>query len=121
MFNQLIGAELIKINRNHIVVEKDGEQYEIIIDDDGGDCCGYNEIETHLLVSENSRPVITSVKVEDTGDSGWSDETRVTFFGESKPIAEINSLSSSGSGWQYGATVTLICNKLHINQILSSW
>ena len=121
MLEQLIGAELIEINNNHIVVSKDNERYEITIDDDYGDCCGYNEIETYLLVSKNSRPVITSVKIEDTSGGREADETRVTFFGESKPIATIDSLSSSGSGWGYGATVTLICNKLHINQILSSW
>jgi len=123
MLEQLIGAELIEITPQHIIVDKDGERYEINIDDDGGDCCGYNEIETHLLVSEHSRPVITSVKVDDESSAcgGWGDAARLTFFGESKPIAEIESLSSSGSGWGYGATVTLICDPLHINHILSSW
>lgn len=121
MLEQLIGAELIEINSEHIVVSKDNEQYEIVIDDYEGDCCGYNEIETHLLVSEKSHPIITSVKVEDTSCGGEADETHITFFGESKPIATIDSLSSSGSGWGYGATVTLICDKLHINHIVSSW
>ena len=122
MLEQLIGAELIAINPQHIIVDKDGERYEIRIDDDGGDCCGYNEIETHLLVSEHSRPVITSVKVDDESSHHCeADAARLTFFGESKPIAEIESLSSSGSGWGYGATVTLICNPLRINHILTSW
>jgi len=120
MENKLIGAKLVSIDIDEIIVEKDGSLYSLAIIDDEGDCCGYNDIDTKLLCEENSRPVITNIVIEND-EEGEGEACTVTFFGESKPIAEIETYSSSGSGWGYGATVSVRCLALGIDEILSSW
>ena len=52
-----------------------------------------------------------------------NDEDRliITLFGEQKQLAEFESMSSSGSGWHYGATVTLHCLKTNEKEVLTSW
>lgn len=121
----LVGYQLVSINDNCIVVRKGNSEYTLNIDEDYGDCCGYNDINTKLLVSENElarNPVITNVEVEDTcSDSSYGDGTKITFFGEVKPIAELDSFSSSGSGWCYGACVTIVCNELKLDETITSW
>ena len=121
MFKNLIGARLLDLTDEGILVEKDGKVYRIEIDDDSGDCCGYNEITTNLLCTKDSRPVITNIEHTVDDSDCDSESAKVVFFGECKPIAEINTLSSSGSGWGYGATVTLISKALNISEVVSSW
>lgn len=120
MLKELIGAKLISIDTERIIVEKDNTQYIIDIIDDGGDCCGYNEINAKLLITDNSKPIITKITTEES-DNYDGDSCNITFFGEYKPIAELDSFSYSGSGWGYGACVTLECKALDIDTLITSW
>lgn len=121
----LIGFRLISISNEEIIVEKDGKQYRLEIDDDYGDCCGWNEIEAKLLVSETdlvANPVITNVEVHGSLDENFEYSSgKATFFGVYKPMATLETSSGSGSGWQYGAAVTVMCKELSINETISSW
>lgn len=120
----LIGYRLVSIDDNKIVVRKGITKYVLNINEDCGDCCGYNDITTKLLISETElkrNPVITNVEI--TEDLGEYDGAigKIAFFGEYKPMAEVDTYSSSGSGWQYGACVWIECNALKINETVSSW
>lgn len=121
----LIGFRLISISNDAIIVEKQGKQCRLDIDDDYGDCCGWNEIEAKLLVSETdlmANPVITNVEVEgNLGENYAHSSSKVTFFGVYKPMATLETSSGSCSGWQYGAAVTVMCKELSINETISSW
>lgn len=124
MLNKLIGMQIVEIDETKIIVKNptNNELYTIAIEDDSGDCCGYNEIATNLFIEKNSNrnPIITNVVITDEeGDE--SDEATVIFYGENRQIAEISALSSSGSGWGYGANVCLVCKKLDINLMLTSY
>lgn len=120
----LIGCQLLSIDNQNIVVKKGDKVHVLHIQEDEGGCCGFNDIETSLFVSSeelNRNPVITNVSVL-RDDYDCDEETcKVTFFGELKELAEVKTLSSSGSGWCYGATVSLVCNELGLNETLSSW
>lgn len=122
MFENLIGAQILKVNDNQIIVKLGNDVHVLEIISDGGDCCGYADFATNLLYSENDfrNPVITNVVLEDKGDN-YSDSSIVTFFGESKPLASIESEAGSGSGWSYGACVSLRCKSLDIDENLASW
>lgn len=92
------------------------------IETGSGDCCGYADFETKLLYSPNDlrNPIITNVTKED--ERGYdTDSSLVTFYGESKPLAPIESNAGSGSGWSYGAYVTLTCSALDIDEDLAYW
>lgn len=120
----LIGYKLEKINNEHIIVSKDDKLYILQIVRDEGDCCGYNDLETKLLIDEHNKPVITDIDYTKTKDAdGWGecDSVKITFFGGNKQIAEISSLSSSGSGWSYGACVTIKCKELNIDETITQW
>ena len=122
----LIGYKLEKINNNEIVISNDNKLYILKFEEDDGGCCGYNELETTLLIDEKNKPIITNVKYEDVSEEDeWGDSNseiiKITFFGENKEIANIKSKSSSGSGWRYGACVTVNCKELHIHETISSW
>ena len=119
----LIGYQLVSIDDEKIVVRKNETEYILRIREDYGDCCGYNEISTKLLISETElsrNPVITNVEVTDVDcDDGAGG--KIAFFGEYKPMAEVDAYSSSGSGWCYGACVWIECDALEINETISSW
>lgn len=123
----LVGYQLVSINDSAITVRKGDTEYTLHINEDYGDCCGYNEISTKLLVSEDElarNPIITNVEVEsDSSDesSGCGDSAKITFFGEMKALAELDSFSSSGSGWGYGACVTVECESLELYNTITSW
>lgn len=119
---ELIGYKLVSIDDKEIIVKKDEKEYSIKFETDNGDCCGYNELETELLIEENSNdnPVITNIRMIDNLDSD-GDSVEIIFYGKNKELAKINSLSSSGSGWQYGACVTVKCKELNINENITSW
>ena len=118
----LVGFQILFMDEEYIVVAKNKEIFVLTIEDDEGDCCGYNEITTDLIYGAFSKhnPVITKVTIENEEiDEGQY--CSVCFFGGSKLIGNIDTYSSSGSGWGYGATVTVRCKRLDINDILSSW
>ena len=119
----LVGYALVSICDTHIVVRKGDTQYTLNIEDDYGGCCGYNEISTKLFVSETElglNPIITNVMYDDDG-SYDGDRCKLTFFGGYKPLAVVETFSSSGSGWCYGACVTISCDALKLNEVLSSY
>ena len=119
----LVGYQLVSINDEEIIVRKDGKEFKLSICEDYGDCCGFNEIKTDLFISNeelNRNPIITNVEMGEN-DDGDGSRGRLTFLGEYNPIASVNSYSSSGSGWCYGACVTVECKMLGIDDKLSSW
>lgn len=121
--HQLIGYQLVSIDENKIVVKNKDQRYILEIVDDPGDCCGYNSIEASLFISEEElarNPVITNVMIESKGLDDWA-EGKITFFGEDKKMATLSTLSSSGSGWAYGACVVVRCKMLDVDFEVSHW
>lgn len=125
MTNELIGAQLISFDKDKFKVKTaKGKVRTFVLDEDEGDCCGYNEVVSTLLIDKKelaNNPIITDIKENDIDDSGEGNRHIFTLVGISKPLAEIDSYSSSGSGWCYGACVTLVCEETRLSKILSSW
>ena len=123
MLNGLVGASLVELNERRFIVNKDDMLICFTFEEDNGDCCGFNEITTNLFVSKEElhrNPIITSIQTErDAGND--EDRLLITLFEEQKQLAEVESMSSSGSGWSYGATVTLHCLKTNEKEVLTSW
>ena len=122
MLEKLIGAQIVSIDESTIEVKLDGKVHTLEIVSDNGDCCGYADFTTKLLYSEGDfrNPIITNVDVDYRGYSD-GDSSIVTFYGEYKPLATIESEATSGSGWSYGAYVNIRCNTLDIDEDLASW
>jgi hypothetical protein len=122
MLENLIGAQILNVSNDSIEVKLGDEIYTLEIISDGGGCCGYADFTTNLLYSENDfrNPIITNVTI-DSDDNNYCDTSIVTFYGEVKPLATIESEAGSGSGWNYGAFVTLRCKELDIDEDLVSW
>jgi hypothetical protein len=113
--------KLIDLNADGFTVEdKDGERFHFVFDEDEGDCCGFNEIQTTLSISKKNPPVITKVQYQDVTE-GDEDAVIITFFGLDKEIAEIFSMSSSGSGWAYGATVAVKCREINFTEVITQY
>lgn len=110
MIKQLVGWQLISMNNNGFVVSKDGKHRTFEFIRNEGGCCGYNDFVAKLLYEEDSidNPVITSVEFDDISDYD-SKHVLVTFFGVDKKLALIDSVSSSESGYCYGAYVKCCC------------
>ena len=83
----------------------------------------FNTIETKLFYEKNNKrnPVITNVSIIHNENDIDGDKAILTLLGEDKKIAEIESISSSRSGWAYGAYVRLRCDLLRLDEILSQW
>lgn len=123
MLEKLIGAQILTVSDNSIDVKLGDKVFTLEIISDDGDCCGYAAFTTNLLYSENDlrNPIITNVSI-DNGESDYdSSSSVITFYGESKPLATIESQAGSGSGWNYGAFVSLTCKALDIDENLASW
>lgn len=122
MFEELIGAQILSADNDYIEVKKGDKVFQLEIISDNGDCCGYADFTTELLYSPNDlrNPVITNIEIEERGDS-YQDSSIITFFGESKPLAAIESNAGSGSGWEYGSFVSIHCKALDIDETLASW
>lgn len=114
----LVGYQLIDLTDRHIVIGKDNKQYKIEIIDNYGGCCGYNEITTNFKIEKCSKenPIITRVDFKTDGSS-----CEISFYGQHKQIGILSAESSSGSGWCYGANVTLKCKELHLKEVISQW
>ena len=123
MLNGLVGARLVLLNECGFIVNKNDMLICFDFEKDEGGCYGFNEITTNLFISKEElhrNPIITSVQTErDVGND--EDRLIITLFGEQKQLAEIESMSSSWSGWNYGATVTLHCLKTNEKEVLTSW
>lgn len=118
----LVGFTLVSLNDSEMIVEKDGKRYTLEFDTDGGDCCGYAEISTELLIDGKCNPVITNVQYNgDVNEEDECDSVRITFFGANRALASIYSEAGSGSGWAYGSCATVTCKALGLDEILTSW
>lgn len=118
---KLVGMTLIDLNSGGFTVQdKDGERLHFIFDEDEGGCCGYNEIRTTLSMSRRNPPAITKVQYQDIS-AGDEDAVIITFFGLDREIAEIFSKSSSGSGWAYGASVSVKCREINFNEVITQY
>jgi len=126
MLEELLGSQILDVDTfdNKFSVRlKNGDIYHYEIIEDEGDCCGFNEFGILLIDNDETEknPIITNI-VSEKGDTEYDEDTlKLTFFGEHKAIAEINSLSSSGSGWCYGACVTLRCRETGKEHTLTSY
>lgn len=123
-FNDLVGFQLVYLNDDVMIVKKEDKTYVLEFDYDYGDCCGYAHIKNSLLINENEttcNPIIT--KIEDKVGGNGQDRANIliTLFGGHKLIAEIEAEAGSGSGWSYGAVVTVKCKPLEIDEKIVSW
>ena len=119
----LVGFQLVNLDNDHMIVRKKNQEFVLSFSSDHGDCCGYANIETVLCFDRSStkrNPVITNVEYADEG-SEYQSEIKITLFGENKKIAEVSAEAGSGSGWSYGANVTVSCNALGINETIVQW
>lgn len=122
----LIGAKLSCISDEKIVViDTNGKQRVFNFIKDDGDWCGFAEVNTHLYITQdelNTNPVITNVKTKrSSGEENESDDFYITLCGINKKLAKVSCRASSGSGWGYGATVTIRCKALNINDVLCEY
>lgn len=118
---KLVGMKLIDLNSDGFTVEDtDGERFHFVFDEDEGGCCGFNEIKTTLSMSRRNPPVITKVQYQDV-TAGDEDAIRITFFGLDKEVAENFAMSSSGSGWAYGATVAVKCREINFTEVITQY
>lgn len=120
----LVGFELIDADDNGMIVAKDGKQYKLEFDECDGNCCGYALIKSTLLLKKGMNPVITNVVYnyyDDDDDNGERNKVTITLFGMSKALATIESESGSGSGWCYGATASVECKALGLNEVITQW
>ena len=123
MLEFLVGARLIAADDTGFeIVASNNKRYRFNFEEYEGDCCGYNTINSCLLIGDEieQNPIITKVK-HTTIDDEYSQGCEITFFGMSKPIYTAAIESSSGSGWCYGATVKLTCKEDSFDEILTSW
>lgn len=122
MLENLIGAQLVSIDDINIKVKLDGKLYNLEIYSDDGDCCGYAEFTTHLLYSEDDyrNPIITNIELV-SNSNGDGMTSVLTFYGENKELAKVESEAGSGSGWGYGSYVNIRCKMLGIDDELASW
>ena len=124
MLDKLIGAQLVKFDETSFTVKNQvGQQFTFDFEEDEGDCCGFNELELRLLISNEDisrNPVITKVE-EQRLESDDNDHVIITMFGENKKLAEVESYSSSGSGWCYGACVVLKCVQTGESETVTEW
>lgn len=119
----LVGFQLVDLTEEKILVRApSGKIFTLFIEDDEGDCCGFNDITTTLKIKKNSKinPIITKVSIC-SKEEGPGECCYVTFYGDSKVLGSIDTYSSSGSGWNYGANVTVRCSPLSLIETLSSW
>ena len=116
----LIGAQILKINEDSITVKLNNNTYTLTLDTYDGDCCGYANFELNMLYSENDErnPIVTNIEYENR-DYHDGDAFVITFYGENKEFATIEGIASSGSGWMYGANVSIRCAELGIEDVLA--
>lgn len=119
----LIGCQLIKLDDEHMIVKTpSGELIPFEFTLYHGDCCGYAEITNTLLYasSDKNNPVITKVERDEDSD-GYSETVVLTLFGIDKDLATVKTTCGSGSGWCYGATVSVQCKPLNICETICEW
>lgn len=125
MMDGLIGSYLVELSEAGFTIKgKDGKERHFVFEQDEGDCCGFNEITATLFFNPNDKknlPAITNIDLLEDECADEGNSLRITFFGLAKKLAMIESYSSSGSGWEYGATVTLVCKETGAEATVISW
>lgn len=123
MLKKLIGSQIVSVNESTIKIRTpQGEIRHLDIVEDKGDCCGFNDWTIKIFEDEIQRnPVITNVVLQSDGSCGEEDTATLTFFGEYAPMVEVDSLSSSGSGWCYGACVEIVCRETTERNTITVW
>lgn len=122
----LIGFQLVEINDSEIKLKKGDKTFALSIIDNCEEeqfCCEYNDIEANLFISKEEldrNPIITDITIDKKEDD-LGQTCTVVFFGEEKNIAKLETFSSSGSGWRYGACASVKCKELDLNEVLSQW
>ena len=122
---KLIGAQVLAVTDDGATVSIDGEEFVLEVSTYHGDCCGFAEADIKPLTDmlkvyqedTTRNPVITDIKTTSDFDD-CSDQIAITFFGESQELFEITGEAGSGSGWAYGATVSIVCDKLKLNEVI---
>lgn len=123
IFDSLIGGQILEMSDDGFsVCLRNGEIRHFEFVEDEGDCCGYNGLQTNLFYSKDSKenPVITKIQYE-REEMSEGDSLVITFFGAYAPLAKIDSYSSSGSGWCYGASMCVICKETKEEELLTCW
>lgn len=122
MLEKLIGSQILKIEDSFITLKKEDKVFTLEFKSDDGGCCGYADFELNVFYDENSErnPIITNVDIINT-DGYDSETTTLTFYGENKELCNIESNAGSGSGWSYGACVSITCKELGIDEDIASW
>lgn len=119
----LIGAQIISVNEQGFAIKTpNGNIRTFVVTEDYGDCCGYNNWNLKIFEENISRnPIITKVEWVEGDDAAEADTATITLFGEYAPLVCLDSESSSGSGWCYGACVTLQCVETAQNFLITSY
>lgn len=119
--DKLIGSQLVGVSEDLIKVMKDGIVYNLELESYQGECCGSAEFDITFFDEEDikNNPVITNVIHKREGNS-WSENCELTFFGLNKEILNITAEATSGSGYMYGASVTIYCKSLDIEEEIVS-
>lgn len=124
MLTSLVGYKLVQLDESGFTVRgRNGNEKHFVFNEDYGDCCGFNTIKTALFFDpkdEKRVPAITRVE-QDRRSEGDGDNLLITFFGYDRRLAMVESYSSFGSGWEYGATVTLTCRETGEEAEVTSW
>lgn len=130
-FEEMIGGQLVEIFKDNDGVAvgfevklPNGKIMHFDFIEDEGDCCGWNSFDMVAFgdIPSNRYPVITNIEEDEhAGDIREEHTLKVVFFGEYAPMCEINSCSSSGSGWCYGAAVSIKCRESGEETVLTSW
>lgn len=119
--NDLVGFKLVRLDETGFTIQKGDVRLFVRFDRSDGDCCGFTELETKLLIKEGVEPVITAIECEDVPYEYDGEKAVVRFFGMDKLIAEVEALASSGSGWCYGACVGVVCDAIGLKECIASW
>lgn len=124
MIKDLIGYQIIRLDEDGFTVRKGTKTKHFVFEHDDGDCCGYNDLRTELLINNTNaknNPIITNIEYERLTNDDYGDALTITFFGLDKKLAEINSESASGSGWCYGACQWVRCLETNDEEMLTEW
>ena len=123
---KLIGAQVLTVSSSNVVVSVNNQEVSLDIEIKQGDCCGYADAEIKPLTDvlkvyqedTSNNPIITDIKVTEDSNN-YSNQIEITFFGESQELFEIAGEAGSRTGWSYGATVSIICDKLKLDEVIA--
>lgn len=122
----LVGMYLVDITNEKIVVEDSRDvqytfTYECV---DDGCTCTYADIESNIVMDISQKPLISKIEICGSHDPKKSGSfLKMTIFGEYRPtydhreIANVEYCAGS-SGWRYGSTVTIVCEKLKLREVI---